>query len=395
LRRWTSTLQKRTSINVKGSDLFTVSIVDRDPRFAQGFTNRLIGRYLEENLSAKREETYGANRFLDEQLVHFKSKLDEAEDAIIAFRKNQGIYLSLDERSQLEDIKQYQREIENIALNLDTLLARKERLTEQLKAVDPTVAIFGESQQEDRIAGLEKRLAQLLLSYTENYPEVVRLKVEIEGIKRMAAAGPGAGRESLMTSANPVHQEVQQKSLEVEAEISALQARQKRLRSLIATREGELQNIPENRKQLAVLEQERDSYRKLYEELLARMGQSEVSKQMEIGDKTTNFRVVDPAVLPILPVSPNMLNMLLLAIAGGLGAGLGAAMLRENLDHSIKNLEHLQQLKVEVLAVIPRIDEPQTVARRRRLDLLAYGFASVYMFGVVCLLAYEAIKRAA
>ncbi|WP_051361200.1 XrtA system polysaccharide chain length determinant [Desulfuromonas sp. TF] len=391
-----TSLQERIQISVKERNgLFTVSIVDDNPRFAQGFINRLINRYLEENLSAKREESYGASRFLHEQLALQKEKLDKAEDTIIEFRKSQGIFLSRDEKSLLEDINQYQKEIVMLRLSSDTLKARRQQLSGQLKSLDPTVAIFSEKQVEDRIATLERRLGQLLLAYTENYPEVIRVKAEIDALRQGGEKGEEGLTESRLTAVNPLHQEIQQQRLTVEAEISSLVARQRLLKELIIAREGELKHIPENRKQLAVLEQERDSHRKLYEDLLARLGQSEVSKQMEIGGKTTNFRVVDPAVFPTVPVSPDMVRMILLAIAGGLAAGVGAAIFRDFLDGSVKNVSQLQELGVEVLAVIPRVIIPQAEARRRRKDILVFSAASVYLVGVVCLLAFEAAKRIA
>lgn len=389
-------LRERIQISMRErNNLFTVSLVDMNPRFAQDFINRLINRYLEENLSAKREETYGATRFLSEQLALEKEKLDRAEDAIIDFRKSQGIFMSRDEQSLLADINQYQKEIEALRLTSDTLVAKRQQLAAQLKSLDPTVSIFSEQQVEDRVATLEKRLSQLLLSYTENYPEVIKVKAEIEVLRQAAEHGGGGVTESRMTSVNPVYQEIQQQRLAVEAEISSLQARQQLLQKLIQTREGELKHVPENRKQLAILEQERNSHRKLYDELLGRLGQSEVSKQMEIGGKTTTFRVVDPAILSSVPVSPNMLKMILMAVAGGLAAGVGAAVLRDCLDGSVKNISQVQDLGIEVLAVIPRVTTPQFETRQRRKDIFAAGVASVYLLGVVCLLAFEVVKRMA
>jgi polysaccharide chain length determinant protein (PEP-CTERM system associated) len=389
-------LRERVQISMKErNNLFTVSIVDANPRFAQDFINRLISRYLEENLSAKREESYGASRFLGEQLALEKEKLDKAEDAIIEFRKSQGIFLSRDESSLLGDINQYQKEIESLRLSSDTLAAKRRQLAGQLKTLEPTVSIFSEKQVGDRIAAMEKRLGLLLLSYTENYPEVIKVKAELEALHQAAEKGEGGETESRMTTVNPLYQEIQQQRLAVEAEISALVARQRLLQGLITGREEELQHIPENRKQLAVMEQKRDSHRKLYQELLARLGQSEVSKQMEIGGKTTTFRVVDPAILTTVPVSPDMVRMILLAVAGGLAAGVGAALLRDSLDGSVKNVSQLQDLGIEVLAVIPRVVIPQNEARQRRKDIFAFGAASVYLIGVVCLLAFEAVKRMA
>ena len=69
-----SKLIDRTDLRVRGQELFMVSIKDKSPRFARDYVNTLVGKYVEENISAKREETYGANRFLSEQIAVFKAK---------------------------------------------------------------------------------------------------------------------------------------------------------------------------------------------------------------------------------------------------------------------------------------------------------------------------------
>ncbi len=385
-------LQQRTDIKIKNSDLFIVSITDQNPVFAQKYINTLISKYVEENISAKREETYGANRFLDEQLVLFKTKLDNAENAIIEFRKKQGIFSAVDEGTLLADIKTYEKSIEELNLSLGTLVARKKRLESQKAGTDPTIALFSERQKDNRVALLHARIGQLLVTYTEDYPEVVKLKAEIDALKSRGESGDDPA-ESTTTAVNPLYQEIQQKIYETEAEMAALTARRDRLQELRAEKELELQNVPETRKKLAVLTQERDSYKKIHEELLMRMGQSEVSKQMEIGDKTTTFRVVDPAVFPREPVSPNMIKMIVLAIAAGLGAGAGLVLLLENMNPSIKDFHQLEEFGIDVLAVIPTIVDPARQKRQRRRDALAFLMAGLYFSGVLGLLGFEFLKK--
>ncbi|MEZ4485588.1 MAG: GNVR domain-containing protein [Syntrophotaleaceae bacterium] len=162
---------------------------------------------------------------------------------------------------------------------------------------------------------------------------------------------------------------------------------------MVQTREADLRDVPEKKKELDRLIQERDSTRKLYEELLNRYGQSEVSKQMEIGDKTTTFRIVDPAILPRVPVSPDMIKMILLAIAAGAGAGFGTIVLLEKLDSSIKDLTELKSFGVRVLAQIPSIVEPETLARVKRKNLAIYSGVAVYDRAVCMLIAYEGLFR--
>lgn len=385
-------LQKRTEIKIKNGDLFIISIVDKNPQFAQQYINKLVSKYVEENVAAKRDETYGANRFIDEQLVLFKAKLDKAENAIIEFRKQNGIYAMVDESTMLADIKNYEHEIEELELTLGTHKARIARLNEQLRSVTPTISLFSEKQQENRLAQLQQRIGQLLVTYTADYPEVLKLQAEIDALQSQGEKHEALS-ESSMTAVNPLHQELQQKIFDAQAEMSALVARRDKLREFRAAREIGLQSIPETRKRLAVLIQERDSYKNIYDQLLLRLGQSEVSKQMEIGDKTTNFRIVDPAVLPENPVSPDMVKMILLAILVGLGAGVGCVLLLDNLDASVRDVRELRELGLEVLTVIPRIEDNLRRRRQLRRDLLAYATAGACFCGILVLLGFEVLKK--
>ena len=88
-------LQNRTMVNMKDMDLFVVSFKDADPKFASDYVNTLVRMYIEENISSKREEAYGANRFLSEQISFFKAKLDEVEGEVIKFRKEKGVFASV------------------------------------------------------------------------------------------------------------------------------------------------------------------------------------------------------------------------------------------------------------------------------------------------------------
>ncbi|PNU19958.1 chain length-determining protein [Geothermobacter hydrogeniphilus] len=385
-----SNLQGRTKIEVKGKDLFTVSLVDRNPKFAQQYVNRLVSAYVEENLSGKREETYGANRFLQDQLTHFKKKLDTAEDAIIAFRKKQGIFLSQDEAGSLADLKDYQKQIEQIGIQLNTLKARKTKLGGQMRSLEPTIAVFSEKQRDDRISFLEARLQQLLLTYTENYPDVVRLKAEMEDLKARNANGVASKPvKSEMMVSNPVYQDVQQKMLAIEAEIGALTSHRKSLRKIIADRKAALQNVPVSRKKLAVLTQERDSYRKIYQELLLRLGQAEVSKQMEIGDKATTFRIVDPAYLPTRPIFPNRIKMIFLAVCAAIGVGAGLVILLESLKGAVRSADELTLAGLSIIGVIPVIVDSESQAALVRGNRMLGMVVVLYSAGIATVLACE------
>jgi polysaccharide chain length determinant protein (PEP-CTERM system associated) len=391
---YVASLQKRTAVQVKGGDLFNVSIEDNNPKFAQVFINELVRAYIEENMSSQREETYGANRFFDEQLKLFKNKLDISENAIIEFRKNQKTYLSLSETTVLQDLRKLTSDQEMLQIELMTLTAKQNVIENQLETLNKTVAFsttFG-ANNDTRLAMLKERLAVLLLTYTDNYPEVVKIKAEIEEENRRLKAADLSEDESndSLVTYNPIYVETRQALLELEADISAKQSKVERIGFLIAKKKNMLQDIPENQKQLRLLEQERDSARVIYQDLLGRQGQAEVTKQMEIGDKSLSFRLVDPAILPTVPISPNLRLLLVIAIAGGLLGAFATVLLVDNWKTStINDIDELVDYDVEILGVVPFIDSPEKCKSKRVHSIAVTILLLVYYACVVGLLVYE------
>ncbi len=242
---------------------------------------------------------------------------------------------------------------------------------------------------------MKKNVRQLLLTFTENYPEVIRLKAEIMSLKKARRSGQTetAAASSDMSVVNPVYQDIQQKIFDLEAQISSLESQNQHLTQILNDREKVLRDIPESQKNLSVLIQERDSNRRVYEELLMRQSQSDVSKQMEIGDKTTNFRIVDAAFLPKVPTSPNILLLVLMSIAVGLGAGSGSVVLFEKYRDTLVDIEQLHDFDVAILTTIPTINNPQQIQMIRQRDKIVFTISSIYLAGIIGILLRELYKR--
>jgi uncharacterized protein involved in exopolysaccharide biosynthesis len=291
--------QEKTNITIEVSktykrdmDLFIVSFQDSNPKLASDYVNSLVRRYIEENLSLKRAEAYGANQFLTEQISSFKVKLDKIEAAIARQRRDRNV----SDKAAPTNLDQ-----------LELLLKRKD---------------------------------ELLVQYTENHPDVVKIKAEIEMVKeQIRATTPSAGPDMLLMD----------------------------------------------------LERERETTKKIYEDLLATLRKSEVSTQLEVQDKVGAFRIVDPAIVPTKPLSPNMTMMLLLAIVGGVAAGTGLVLLLDMSDHSVKSVDILKKMGLPVLAVISTIRTEQEAAAVRRKDRIVYAIGCVYCAALIGIAAIESL----
>lgn len=413
IQKLISDLQKRTNLQIKGNDLFTVSITDPDPVFAQNFINTLVSSYVKENISGKREETYGANRFLDEQQFHFKNKLDDLDNQIIKFRQEKGIFSTVNDATILSVIKNDEEEIVRIKIQKNETLATLETIAAQLQMLRQFSA-----KTYDRFlpvtalglrAQLETKIENLLLNYNEQHPEVIRTRILLEAATAaeeatIAAAvaemepialDPAATAEPQIFNPleDPIYVDLKMRLNAKESELKALEARERDLTRAVEINKNKLKELPEEQKILSDLEREKNTYQALYENLLQRQGMSEVSKQMEVGDKTTTFRIVDPAIFPRKPVSPNRVLMILLAFIFGIAAGAGLVIVLELASTSVRDTGQLQNLGLEILATIPSMREEVQINKSRSKDVLAYSAGGVYFLGVVGLLAYEILQQ--
>ncbi len=334
LEKMVRDFQEKTDIKLKDKEgLFTITFSNENPRLARDYVNTLVRRYIEENINSKREESYGATSFLAEQATTIKAKLDEAEAKVNSYKRENGSVLAQSEAALLAEISEAQQKINDLAIKRRQL----ENMLSVARKNDPMNA---------KLAVLQKKQQELGLVYTDNHPEVIETNNEIAAVRQQLQAGVKKAEFADVPT------------LEMEkysVELGTLREIESNLRRFISSKQSQLRSIPAVKTGLDELEREKNSQKYLYEQLVARYGQSEVSKQMEVQDKTTTFRVVDPAILPTKPFSPQRVKIILLGILGGLAGSFAVLVLLDHLDKSVRNTESLKSLGVQILAVVPTI----------------------------------------
>jgi hypothetical protein len=208
------------------------------------------------------------------------------------------------------------------------------------------------------------------------------IKGEIETVKEQMKGREGGGYQPLDPN----------ELAKIDAEIVAIKVSEEGLRRSIATNQALLRNIPSAKAGLDKLELEKNNQKNIYDQLFARHGQSEVSKQMEVQDKSTTFRVVDPAVLPVKPVSPNRLKIMLMSIFGGIAGSIGLLLMLEQMDNTVKGVDFVKGFNVPILAVIPHIRDSMELAAQRRKTIRLFTFAGIYFLFILCFPAMELLE---
>lgn len=364
-------LRKRIDIKLdEKRGVFFITFSDSDPRFARDLVNTLMQVYIESNTASKRNESLDATRFLAEQIETFKKRIDAVDEEINRYKAEHGMQLAVDETIVRFEIAEAEKKLEAIR-------ARRFELETQ-QSLMPA----GSGRTRGGVlADLERQLSVLLTSYTENHPKVVRLNGEIEALRANPPAEPSSDG-SMAMARGMIKAELEANRVQEENQLRVIEDKRQLLREIPAVRTG-----------LNELLSRKDNESQVYGQLVTRYGQSEVSKQMEMENKSMTFRIVEPAVLPERHVSPNRPLIMVGSLAAGLGAGITLIVLPYLIGGAIRSVGELRMLNQRVLAVVPVIPKPEEERRRKRADRYFMTGASLYFFALLTVCTLEMLGK--
>jgi capsular exopolysaccharide synthesis family protein len=115
--------------------------------------------------------------------------------------------------------------------------------------------------------------------------------------------------------------------------------------------------------QYNILKREAEANKVLYEGLLTKLKEAGISA----GLKSSNIRVVDPAMIPSSPSRPAKTRNIALSFLVGLVGGIGLALLREYMDNTVKTPDDIENLsRLPSLAVVPAFSDGNRAKKTSR-----------------------------
>jgi uncharacterized protein involved in exopolysaccharide biosynthesis len=214
---------------------------------------------------------------------------------------------------------------------------------------------------EQQMAVLQDQLAALLSRYTPEHPDVIKLKSQIEELKRRIAEDPGAkdpsGPPTPSFREPAAIQELRAKIKQDDLSIAELTKRQSQIQEQIRTLQARIQASPVVEQQFKELTRNYQAASEMYNELLKKRENSAMATTLEHQQESETFKVLDP---PSLPVAPSYPKKAVFA-GGGAGAGLALALatlyllaLTDKAMYTDRDIEW--SLKLPVLVMVPSFD---------------------------------------
>ncbi len=341
---------------VERTGLVQVSYQSSNPKLATEVVNTLVEEFYNYSIEARYEATKQASDFLTEQISQLRSDLEIKQRELqrfgqeknLMFLNNQedttvGEFSNLYNAYMQAQIKRVNKESvfrELQGLNLDAV-------STPTRISNPTVSAMLSDYLRTKIEYEEK-----LKFYRETYPDMQRLKNRLDSQKTQ------------------LQTEIRNALDGAESEYRAARKEEEALQTMMAGQRKDVVESNSNKVRYNVLKAEVDGAQTLLAFLQSKQQETQVSARVT-GQRTSNIRIVDKAMLPNQPVSPNIMRNILISLLWGLFLGLGLAFTVEFMDTSLKSPEDVEKLTgLSSLGLIPSYAAD---SRNLYLDYYAYS----------------------
>ena len=329
-----------------GTDI--VAIVYRDPRpeVARDVPNKLTEVYLKRNLDDHMEGTGRVTRWLSTEMEGLKQQANDAQARLARYQKEHnmvgvggGDSLSLD-RLRVSNSQVAAAQAERIVREAKLRLADSND-PDMVATVAPSSTLV---TLRAELLSVTAQYNQLTTKYGPNYPRVRELHDQITTLQRQV--------DSEMSNVQQrIHQEYATSTHTVDL-----------MQSQLDRQLQDAYRLNESAAQFALLRQDAESSRQLYDQLQLKLKESNLAS----GLNTASVNVIDEALLPLGPVSPDVHGNVMIAGALGLLVGILAAFVLDSLDDTLRTTDDVELFSG--LLSIGAIPHFQPAAKARQDD---------------------------
>ena len=316
-----------------------INFTSSQPTLAADIANTVVQEFIDFTVELRYEATRQATEFISEQQTILKSELDAKVREIQKYGEDKEILFMSDGEKTVVGM------FENLnSAYMNAILDRikKEAFYREIRGMDVDSIPLSVNNSlltslRSEYINLKKEYQTKRNYYKSDHPEMKNLQ------------------GSLMTMRDSLAAELEKAQEASFNEYQAALSSERNFEGELEKQRREMVEMNNNAVYYISLDAEIQNIRTLLSELATRQSETLVSARLA-GLKTSNIKVIDPALVPGTPFSPNKKRNIIMAVILGLFVGTGFAFFVDFLDNTVKGPEEVEKLVgLPSLGVIPAL----------------------------------------
>lgn len=437
-------IDKRTQSPSQATIAFTLTYEGENPGVTQKVANELTSLFLGENLKSRERHANETTSFLKKESEQLAEKIGALESQLATVKQKADGALPELTALNMSMLNQAERELQDADRDIRTLEEKKTYLEGELATLKPHTPIIsagGERildsaerlkairaqyasaigylwpdhpdllklQQEiaaleretgrratpeelhKRLSGEQAHLASLIDRYGDDHPDVIRSRQVIPSLEKELQRVLSSGvQAATVKPENPAYINIGSQLSSVNSSLRSIRKSREDIKHRVDTYASRLERTIQLEPAYLDLSRSREDSVRKHQEIVSRLLEAEVSKELEVQHKGERFSLIDPPDLPQKPDKPNRPVIMFLGLILAIGGGVGSGALLEQLDRSIRGSSHLGRLAgLSPLAIIPYVpnqdDFKRLVRQRIRVTVAGAGVAVVLFVSVLAM----------
>ncbi len=307
---------------VPGTDIVSITYRDPNPEVARDMANAIVDVYLDRNLEDHMQGTGRVTDWLSTEMEDLRKQADQAQNRLAQYQREHNIIGGPQTDSLVVD--RLRTENGQIATAQAERIMREAQLR-IIASNDPD--LIASAVPSPTLGALRGELLQLQAQYDLlstkfgiGYPRVRELKSQIA---------------ALQTQVDAEMKNVQRR---IRDQYDTAGKTLQLLQGQLNTEMQSAYQLNQSAAQYALLRQDAESSRQLYDQLQLKLKESKLAS----GLNTASVTVIDEAMLPLGPVTPNTRMNVTVSAALGLMLGLIIAFILDSMDDTLRTTDDVE-----------------------------------------------------
>lgn len=329
--------------------ILQISYRSEHRQLAADITNAIAQSYLQHSYEIRYKATAGLSKFMEKQLEELRAKMEKSSQALQRFERELNV-INPEEKTSILTARLME-------LNKNYTEAQTDRVAKEAayRSVEngAYAAALTSSQGEtlkklaDELSEAQRRFADIKVTFGAKHPEFPKAQTRVTELEAQLKEA----------SANVTRR--------ADVEYKQAQNREGMLEAAVTQTKKEFDDLNSRSFEYQTLKREADGDKMLYEELIRRIKEAGINASFQ----NSSIRVADAARPGLKPVFPRLWLNLLLAFLCASFVAVGAAVLSDVLDNTVRDPDQVQRLmNADVIGSLPAVKD-----WRRRLSPVGHA----------------------